>query len=96
MDCSKINEIYNKLDEILQLLKSKKKTPRDLDILYDKMKDSLGYVRIDNLRKELGMSLEEFLSTFSDHIEKHYELIPGGDEGFIRNGILYGIIRRKH
>ncbi|MQL56605.1 PepK [Acidianus ambivalens] len=85
-----------KLDRILGILNKKVKTTRDLDSLYDKMKDSLGYVRIDNLRRELGMSLEEFLSTFGDYIEKHYELIPGGDEGFIRNGVRYGIIRRKY
>lgn len=95
MDCNKINEINNKLDEILKLLKSKKKTPHDLDSLYDKMKDSLGYVRVDDLRKELGMSLEEFMSNFREYILENYELIPGGKEGFVRNGIIYGIIRKK-
>ena len=93
-----LKEINEKLDKVLEILnetKKRKKTTYDLDILYDKMKDSLGFVRIDNLRKELGMTFEEFMQSFGDYIEKHYELIPGGEEGFIRNGVKYGIIRRK-
>lgn len=94
IDCSKID---SKLDEIIQLLSSKKsnKTTRDLDRVYEEMKDSLGYVRIDDLRRELGMSLEEFMSNFREYILQNYELIQGGKEGFIRNGIIYGIIRKK-
>ncbi len=93
------DEINKKLDKILELLseikEEKKKSVQDLDRIYEEMKDSLGYVRIDDLRKELGMSLEDFMNTFHDYILEHYELIQGGKEGFIRNGIIYGIIRRK-
>ena len=95
---AELKEINEKLDKVLEILnetRKRKKTTYDLDVLYDKMKDSLGFVRIDNLRKELGMTFEEFMQTFGDYIEKHYELIPGGDEGFVRNGVKYGIIRRK-
>lgn len=93
VDCSKID---TKLDEIIQLLTSNKanKTAKDLDKVYEEMKDSLGYVRIDDLRRELGMTLEEFMRTFREYILENYELIPGGKEGFIRNGVLYGIIRK--
>jgi hypothetical protein len=59
------------------------------------MKDSVGYVRIDHLRRQLVMSLEQFMVKFGDHILQHYELIPGGEEGFIIGGVTYRIIRRK-
>ncbi|BDB98078.1 hypothetical protein SACC_10950 [Saccharolobus caldissimus] len=38
IDCGKINEINSKLNEILQLLKTNKKTTRDLDKVYDFIK----------------------------------------------------------
>ncbi len=59
------------------------------------MKDSLGYVTVQDLRKELGMTLEEFMDTFYDYVKSNYELIPGGKEGFVIGGEMYGIIRRK-
>jgi xylose isomerase len=59
------------------------------------MKNSLGYVRIDDLRRQLGMSLEQFMSKFSDYVLQNYEVISGGSEGFIKGGTIYGIVRRK-
>ncbi|AEE94611.1 conserved hypothetical protein [Acidianus hospitalis W1] len=83
------------LREVLEEYFGKPKSFADLDSTYDFMKDSLGYVRIDNLRRQLGMSLEQFMAKFGDYILQHYELIPGGEEGFIKGGVMYGIIRRK-
>jgi hypothetical protein len=59
------------------------------------MKDSPRYVRIDNLRRQLGMSPEQFIAKFGDYILQHYELIPGGEKGFIKGGVTYGIMRKR-
>jgi hypothetical protein len=40
------------------------------------MKDSLGYVRIDNLRRQLGMSLEQFMAKFGDIFYNIMSLYP--------------------
>ncbi|WP_240872248.1 hypothetical protein [Acidianus infernus] len=90
-----MKDLKGALREVLEEYFGKPKSFADLDRTYDFMKDSLGYVRIENLRKQLGMSLEQFMAKFGDYILQHYELIPGGEEGFIKNGVMYGIIRRK-
>ncbi|BFI75522.1 plasmid protein [Sulfurisphaera ohwakuensis] len=94
-DTNKLDTIDRKLDKVLELLEGRKKSIADLDRAYEMMKNSLGHVRIDLLRKQLGMSLEQFMNEFGDYILQNYELIQGGDEGFVKNGIVYGIIRRK-
>ncbi|WP_231136397.1 helix-turn-helix domain-containing protein [Acidianus ambivalens] len=90
-----MKNLKDALREVLEEYFGKPKSFADLDRTYDFMKDSLGYVRIDNLRKQLGMSIEQFMAKFGDYILQHYELIPGGEEGFIKGGVMYGIIRRK-
>ena len=91
----KLDSIEKKLDKVLQILQSKEITEDELDRTYEFMKDSLGYVSIENIRKQLGMSYEEFMRKFRDYIIRNYELIPGGKEGILKNGVMYGIIRRK-
>ncbi|MCH4814976.1 MAG: hypothetical protein QXY87_04085 [Saccharolobus sp.] len=50
---------------------------------------------VKDLRIQLGLSLEEFMRKFRDYILEHYELISGGKEGIVKDGVLYGIIMRK-
>lgn len=73
----------------------KPKTFEDLDKVYEQVKDDVGYASITDLRIQLGMSLEQFMSKFRDYIIKNYELISGGKEGLVIHGTMYGIIRRK-
>jgi predicted transcriptional regulator len=87
--------IKTALREVFEEYFGKPKTFEDLDRAYEMMKNSLGYVRIDDLRRQLGMSLEQFMSKFSDYVLQNYELISGGSEGFIKGGTIYGIVRRK-
>ncbi|WP_236752415.1 hypothetical protein [Acidianus sp. HS-5] len=89
------NEIKQALREVLEEFFGKPKSFEDLDKTYEFMKDSLGYVSIENLRKQLGLSIEQFMAKFGDYVLSNYELIPGGKDGFIKGGVLYGIIRRK-
>ncbi|WP_246253048.1 hypothetical protein [Acidianus brierleyi] len=101
MPSNDLDVINKKLDKVVQLLdgigskEDKRKSPTELDRAYEMMKNSLGYVRIDDLRRQLGMSLEQFMSEFRDYILENYELISGGKEGIIKDGTVYGIIRRK-
>jgi predicted transcriptional regulator len=101
--------IIDPLNLILELLKSLKEDLRKLgeyfseknvniklfEEIYEKVKDSLGYAPLSQIRIELGLSKEEFYSKYRSYIEENYELIAGGDEGFIRKGVLYGIIKKR-
>ncbi len=87
--------IKNSLREVLEEYFGKIKDFKDLDMTYDEIKNDLGYVQIKDLREQLGMTLEQFMGKFRDYIIKNYELIPGGKEGIIKGGVLYGIIKRK-
>lgn len=70
-------------------------TISDFERVYEFTKDGLCMASIEDLRIQLGLSLEEFMARFRDHILQNYELISGGKEGFVKGGVLYGIIRRK-
>ncbi|ARM77207.1 PepK [Acidianus manzaensis] len=90
-----MNGIRQLFDEYFTKYFGRPKTYEDLDKVYDIIKDDIGYAQIKDLREQLGMSLEQFMSIFRDYILQHYELISGGKEGFVQRGVLYGIIRRK-
>ena len=92
---SDYEDLKRALREVLEEYFGKPKTFSDLDKVYDEIKDSLGYAQIKDLREQLGMTIEQFMAKFRDYILQNYELIAGGKEGFIRNGSVYGIIRRK-
>ncbi|QKR01136.1 PepK [Metallosphaera tengchongensis] len=74
---------------------NKDKTENDFDKIYDEVKDSFGLARLDAIRKQLGMTEEQFYGRFREHILKDYQLLSGGAEGLILSGILYGIIKKK-
>ena len=78
-----------------QELKGKERTTQDFDRVYDFVKDELGMASIKDIREQLGMTLEQFMAKFRDYIIRNYELISGGKEGIVKEGIMYGIIRRK-
>ena len=71
------------------------KTEEDLDRVYDQVKDRMGMTTIEVLRQQMGMTLEQFLARFRDYIVQNYELFPGGKEGIVIGGVLYGVVRRK-
>ena len=89
---SEINKVYDLLQKIVE---SKNVSDRELDEAYDRIKDSLGYAPLEKIRIELGLSKEEFYSKFRKYIEENYDLIAGGEEGFLRKGVIYGIIKRR-
>lgn len=94
-----LNEIKELRDEIKKLqeyLTEKRKTSdNSFDEVYEKVKDNLGYAHLGAIRIELGMSREDFYSKMKKHIEENYDLIAGGDEGYIRKGAVYGIIKKR-
>lgn len=70
-------------------------TISDLERIYEIAMDGLCMASIYELRTMLGLTLEEFMAKFRDYILKNYDLISGGKEGFIKDGVIYGIIRKK-
>ncbi|QIW24088.1 hypothetical protein EWF20_07980 [Sulfolobus sp. S-194] len=94
-----LSEIRKLKEEIKRLqnmiVERQKLSVSSFDDAYDRVKDSLGYAKLGDIRLELGLSKEEFYSKFRSHVESNYELIAGGDEGFVRKGSIYGIIKKK-
>lgn len=91
-----LGKYYERLiEDLKKMFRDKVPTTADLDRVYEFSKNSLGHAQIKDLRIQLGLSLEEFMRYFRDYILQNYELIPGGEEGFIKGGVMYGIIRRK-
>jgi uncharacterized protein YeeX (DUF496 family) len=95
MDCTKLEGKIDEVLSILKELKGKERTTQDFDRVYEFVKDDLGYASIKDIREQMGMTLEEFLAKFRDYIIRNYELHSGGKEGIVKEGILYGIIKRK-
>jgi len=87
-----IHKIYDLLQKIVDL---RNVSYREFDETYERIKDSLGYAPLERIRIELGLTKEEFYSKFRKYIEENYDLIAGGEEGFIRKGSIYGIIKRR-
>ena len=81
--------------EVFEEYFGRPKTEKDLDRVYEQVKDSLGMTTVEILRQQLGMTLEQFLARFRDYLLQHYELHPGGKEGIVLGGVMHGVIRRK-
>ncbi|MCI2414682.1 MAG: hypothetical protein MPF33_05455 [Candidatus Aramenus sp.] len=71
------------------------KSEKDFDRVYDEVKDSFGYAKLEEIRKQLGMSEEQFYGKFRNYILKNYQLIEGGSEGIVLHGTLYGIVKKR-
>ncbi|AAK42861.1 hypothetical protein SULI_02835 [Saccharolobus solfataricus] len=89
------DEIHKMLDLLQKFVESKSFSSKDFDEAYDRIRDSLGYAPLERIRIELGLSKEEFYSKFRKYVEENYDLIAGGDEGFTRRGVTYGIVKRR-
>lgn len=93
---SEIREIKDEIRKLQEYISEKKKISEDtFDAVYDKVKDNLGYAHLQAIRIELGMAKEEFYSKLKHHIEDNYDFIAGGEEGYVRKGSIYGIIKRR-
>ncbi|NON61318.1 hypothetical protein, partial [Acidianus sp. RZ1] len=88
-----LQDRVRKLEE--RFLSSDRVSTREFDDAYARIRDSLGYAPLEKIRLEVGLTKEEFYSKFRRHIEERYDLIAGGEEGYVRRGSLYGIIKRR-
>ncbi len=68
---------------------------KQFDEAYERVSDSAGYAQLKAIRLELGLNQEIFYKALRSHIEANYDLIAGGDEGYVRKGVMYGIVRRR-
>ena len=92
---SELKKLREEIKRLEELIEGKQKASFSLfDEVYEKVKDNLGYAKLSDIRIEMGLSKEEFYSKFRDYVESKYELIAGGDEGFVRKGSVFGIIKR--
>ena len=83
------------MKEYFEAYFGKPKTEADLDRVYYQICDDSGLTTIEHLRKQLGMTEEQFMARFRDYIIQNYELHSGGKEGILINGAMHGVIRRK-
>ena len=91
-----VKEIREEIKRLEGLIAEKQKVDFSLfDKVYEEVKDNLGYASLQAIRVELGLSKEEFYSKFKSHIEANYDLIAGGEEGLVRKGVIYGIIKKR-
>ncbi|MCY0859173.1 MAG: hypothetical protein OWQ54_01955 [Sulfolobaceae archaeon] len=92
-ELKKMNDLISKVLEVSK--RDKEVSYKDFDEAYERIKDSLGYAPLEKIRIELGLSKEDFYSKFREYIETHYHLIAGGEDGYVRKGVIYGIVRRR-
>ncbi|AHC51516.1 hypothetical protein SUSAZ_05855 [Sulfolobus acidocaldarius SUSAZ] len=91
-----LREIKDEIKKLEEIVGEKwKLNVGSFDEIYDKVKDNLGYASLENIRVELGLTKEEFYSKFRSYVESNYDLIAGGNEGYVRKGAVYGIVKRK-
>lgn len=86
-----LNEINKKLDIILQKLGF---SNVDFDKIFEEVKNPMGIAVLKDIRERMGLSKEEFYSKYSSYIESHFQMFRGGDEGIVKNGTIFGIIKR--
>jgi len=68
---------------------------REFDEAYSRVSDDTGYAQLKAIRLEMGLSQEVFYRALRKHVEENYYLIAGGEEGFVRKGVVYGIVKGK-
>ncbi|MGC9105059.1 MAG: hypothetical protein ACP5HQ_01340 [Thermoprotei archaeon] len=68
---------------------------REFDEAYSRVSDDTGYAQLRAIRLEMGLSQEVFYRALRKHVEERYFLIAGGEEGFVRKGVVYGIVKAK-
>ncbi|MBB5254880.1 hypothetical protein [Sulfurisphaera ohwakuensis] len=87
-----LNEINRKLDIILQRLGYTQQM--DFDKIFEEVKNPMGIASLKDIRERMGLSKEEFYSRYSNYIQSHYKLFRGGEEGIVKNGVIFGLIKR--
>ncbi len=91
-----VEDVRNLKEEVKALKESRPRIDySSFDEAYQRISDSVGYASLERIRIELGMSKEDFYSKFRKYVEENYEMIAGGDDGYVRKGVLFGIIKRK-
>ncbi|AON96442.1 hypothetical protein [Acidianus two-tailed virus 2] len=91
---AKLNEINKKLDIILQKLGVSKFSNIDFDKVFEEVKNPMGIAVLKDIRERMGLPKEEFYSKYSSYIESHFQMYRGGDEGIVKHGTIFGIIKR--
>ncbi|BCS91422.1 hypothetical protein [Metallosphaera javensis (ex Sakai et al. 2022)] len=89
-----ISEINRKLDILLSSCQGSSPTTQDLDKIFEQLKNPMGLASLKDIRERMGLSREQFYSRFSSYIEHNYQLYRGGEEGIIKGGVIFGIIKR--
>ncbi|MEL9970540.1 MAG: hypothetical protein QXR57_07430 [Metallosphaera sp.] len=93
---AEISSLNSKLNKLHEMIAQQSRVKVDnFDEIYDKIKDNLGYAHLQAIRVEMGLTKEEFYSSVREHVESHYDLIAGGEEGYVRRGSVYGIVKRR-
>jgi len=90
-----LSEVREEMRKVWEVVRGRSFEPKKFDEVYSKVKDSLGYARLSDIRVEMGLSREEFYSKLEEHLEGKYDLIAGGEEGLVRKGSVYGIVKRR-
>ncbi|MFP3220178.1 MAG: hypothetical protein RXR41_03415 [Candidatus Marsarchaeota archaeon] len=64
---------------------------REFDSTYQKVKDVAGIATLKDIREAMNMEAPEFYAKF-EKISNRYKLSPGGVEGLIKDGNVWGVI----
>ncbi|QJF12318.1 hypothetical protein ARV3_gp05 [Acidianus rod-shaped virus 3] len=88
---NKMDEINKKLDIILQKLGF---SNVDFDKVFEEVKNPMDIAVLKDIRERMGLPKEEFYSKYSSYIESHFQMYRGGDEGIVKHGAIFGIIKR--
>ncbi|AWR99855.1 hypothetical protein [Metallosphaera hakonensis] len=87
-----LKEINAKLDLLLSTFR--KGNELEFDRVFEEVKNPMGIAVLKDIRERMGLSREEFYPKFSTHIESHYQLFRGGEEGIVKGGVIFGLIKR--
>ena len=91
-----VEERLRRLEEIVSFYFPPPDTlAKEFDEAYKRVADSAGYAQLKAIRLEMGLTQEVFYKALRGHIEANYDLVAGGDEGYVRKGVMFGIVRRR-
>ena len=91
-----LEERLRRLEEIVSFYFPPPDTlAKEFDEVYKRVADSAGYAQLKAIRLEMGITQEVFYRALRGHIEANYDLVAGGDEGYVRKGVMFGIVRRR-
>ncbi|WP_449462014.1 hypothetical protein PQ610_05980 [Tardisphaera miroshnichenkoae] len=89
---SAIQKLLEGQERILSALGSSDETfEASFDKFYRKVRDVAGIATLRDIRSAMNMEASDFYSSFQK-IYRKYRLSPGGDEGLIIDGNVWGVI----